>query len=162
MAEGLEIVDEDPRSPVGWDLMDRLMDDIAIRYEDDDRPADLVPDGVEGDDGAFLVAYLGGRAVGCAALRPVAAGLGELKRMYVDPLARGQGIGAALLAAIEARAITLGYARLKLETGLMQPEAVSLYATRGWERIDPYGQYKDSPLSVCFAKSLTTSIPFED
>jgi len=154
MVEGLEIVDEDPRSPVGWDLMDRLMDDIAERYEDDDRPADLVPNGVETDDGAFLVAYADGHAVGCAALRPVGPGLGELKRMYVDPLARGKGVGAALLAAVEARALTLGYAQLKLETGLMQPEAVSLYATRGWERIEPYGQYKESPLSVCFAKKL--------
>jgi len=154
VVDGLEIVDEDPRSPVGWDLMDRLMDDIAERYEDDDRPADLVPDGVEGDDGAFLVAYVDGHAVGCAALRPVGPGLGELKRMYVDPRARGKGIGAALLAAVEARAATLGYAQLKLETGLMQPEAVSLYGTRGWERIEPYGQYKDSPLSVCFAKKL--------
>src|ERR1044072_4413020 len=119
VVDGLEIVDEDPRSPVGWDLMDRLMDDVAERYEDDDRPADLVPDGVEGDDGAFLVAYVDGHAVGCAALRPVGPGLGELKRMYVDPLARGKGIGAALLAGIEARAVTLGYAQLKLETGLM-------------------------------------------
>jgi len=158
MEVGPEIVDEDPRSPVGWDLMDRLMDDIAERYEDDDRPADLVPDGVEGDDGAFLVAYVDGRAVGCAALRPVGPGLGELKRMYVDPRARGNGIGAALLAAVEARAVTLGYSELKLETGLMQPEAVSLYATRGWERIEPYGQYKDSPLSVCFAKKLTSRL----
>jgi GNAT superfamily N-acetyltransferase len=152
--EGLEIVDEDPRSPVGWDLMDRLMDDVAERYGDDDRPADLVPDGTETDDGAFLVAYADGHAVGCAALRPVGAGVGELKRMYVDPKMRGHGIGAALLAAVEARAATLGYSRLTLETGLMQPEAVSLYASRGWERIEPYGQYKDSPLSVCFAKQL--------
>jgi GNAT superfamily N-acetyltransferase len=74
--------------------------------------------------------------------------------MYVEPDVRGRDIGVALLAAIEARAVLLGYARLKLETGLMQPEAVSLYETRGWERIEPYGQYKDSPLSVCFGKKL--------
>ena len=158
MDEGLDIVDEDPRSPVGWDLMDRLMDDIAVRYEDDDRPDDLVPEGVEGDDGAFLVAYVEGRAVGCAALRPVGPAVGELKRMYVDPHLRGRGIGAALLAAVEARAVLLGYARLTLETGLMQPEAVSLYATRGWQRIEPYGKYKDSPLSVCFEKLLTVKL----
>ena len=154
MVEGLEIVDEDPRSPVGWDLMDRLMDDLAERYDGDDRPPDLVPDGVEGDDGAFFVAYDSGRAVGCAALRPIGAGAGEVKRMYVDPGMRGRGIGAALLAAVEARAVALGYGRLQLETGLMQPEAVSLYATRGWDRIEPYGQYKDSPLSICFEKRL--------
>lgn len=154
MGEDLEITDVDPRSPLGWELMDRLMDDLAERYDADDRPPDLVPPGVEGDDGAFLVAFDGERAVGCAALRPIGPGAGEVKRMYVDPIMRGRGIGAALLAAVEARAVVLGYDRLQLETGLMQPEAVSLYATRGWERIEPYGQYKDSPLSICFAKQL--------
>jgi GNAT superfamily N-acetyltransferase len=154
MPDRLEIVDADPRSPEASALMNRLMDDIARRYDDDDRPAEMVPEGVETDDGAFFLAFDSDRAVGCAALRPVGPGVGELKRMYVEPDVRGRGIGVALLAAIEARAVLLGYARLKLETGLMQPEAVSLYETRGWERIEPYGQYKDSPLSVCFGKKL--------
>jgi hypothetical protein len=50
--------------------------------------------------------------------------------------------------------VELGYRRLVLETGTAQPEALELYATAGWEGIEPYGYWKDSPTSLCFAKDL--------
>ena len=43
---------------------------------------------------------------------------------------------------------------VRLETGTRQPEAIRLYESAGYQRIAPYGDFKDSPLSVCFEKSI--------
>jgi hypothetical protein len=48
----------------------------------------------------------------------------------------------------------MGATRIVLETGQVQPEAISLYETSGYERIDGYGFYKCAPLSISFAKKL--------
>ena len=61
----------------------------------------------------------------------------------------------AVLAGLEDRARDLGLPGLLLETGTLQPEAVGLYASAGWTRTAPYGEWRDSPLSVCFAKELS-------
>jgi putative acetyltransferase len=114
--------------------------------------------------GAFLVARLRGRPVGCGALRPlreatlvreVGPRVGELKRMYVAPEARGLGIGRALLVRLEAEARTLGLDRLVLETGTRQAEALALYRRAGFTDIPPYGEYAASvTTSVCLTKAL--------
>ena len=67
-----------------------------------------------------------GTAIGCGALRRIADGIGELKRMYVVPAARGQGVAKALLAALEDEARRRGWGTLRLETGPRQPEAIAL------------------------------------
>ena len=106
--------------------------------------------------GCFVVAWLDDVAVGCGALKPLRAGerVGEIKRMHTLPSARRQGVSRALLAHLEDAARRLDYRRLQLETGTAQPEALALYEAHGWHRITPYGRYKDSGESVCFAKDL--------
>lgn len=106
---------------------------------------------------AFYVARLGraGRAVGIAAL--VAEGdaaSGELKRMFVDPSARGRGVAGALLARIEADASARGIREIVLETGDLHDAAQTLYTRHGYRLIPQFGQYVGQPHSVCFAKSL--------
>ena len=78
--------------------------------------------------------------------------------MYTAPTARRRGISRALLGRLEEIASDLGYRRLQLETGTGQPEAMALYESAGWHRITPYGHYKDSPDSVCFAKELDPGV----
>jgi GNAT superfamily N-acetyltransferase len=87
--------------------------------------------------GVFLIARMDSRAepVGGAGLRTVAAGTGELKRLWVDPAWRGRGVGRHLVAGIEDAACDLGLSVLQLDTGDRQPEAVSLYQDLNWERI---------------------------
>ena len=77
--------------------------------------------------------------------------------MYVEPGSRKLGIGRAILRALEQRARELGYPTLRLETGARQPEAISLYESEGYLPIEPYGYYRDSPLSRCFEKHLDPS-----
>jgi putative acetyltransferase len=104
--------------------------------------------------GAFLIAFRSGQPVGCGAVRRIEADTGEVKRMYVMPQERGRGAGRAILNAIEAEARALRLSRLVLETGIRQVEAQALYQRAGFSRIDPFGEYIHSPLSICMAKTL--------
>jgi putative acetyltransferase len=108
---------------------------------------------------AFYVARLGetGVAVGIAAFVAEAqagAARGELKRMFVDPSARGRGIAGALLARIEADASARGIREIVLETGDLHHAAQALYLRHGYHQIPQFGQYVGEPHSVCFAKPI--------
>ncbi|MGB6354645.1 MAG: GNAT family N-acetyltransferase [Steroidobacteraceae bacterium] len=102
----------------------------------------------------FAVARDGtGHVIGCGAV-VVRPEFGEIKRMYVSPRGRGQGIAKKLLALLESRAIGSGCQLLTLETGPYQPEALALYASAGYERRGPFGDYTDDPLSVFMQKHI--------
>lgn len=140
-------------SEIGDALVNAVLAEYVTRYggNDADRPS---PDEFTAPDGAFLIAYVDGSPIGCGGLRQHSPGVGEIKRMYVEPGARKLGIGRAILRALEQRARELGYPSLRLETGARQPEAISLYESEGYLPIEPYGFYRDSPLSRCFEKQL--------
>ncbi len=96
--------------------------------------------------GAFLVARLDGADVGCAGLRALGTvhghdGVAELKRMWVRPAGRRQGLARALLAAVEDAARGLCHRELWLETGTEQPEALALYTGAGYTPVPRFGQY---------------------
>lgn len=94
-----------------------------------------------------------GHAIGCGAI-VLFAEFGELKRMYVSPRFRGQGVAKNLLALLESRAIGRGCRLLKLETGPYQDAALALYASAGYVRRGPFGDYTDDPLSVFMQKRI--------
>ena len=92
-----------------------------------------------------------GRAVGCGAV-VLGEDYAELKRMYVLPGNRGQGIGKALLAFLESQAGAAGLRVFKLETGRKQHEAIELYSQSGYVRCGPFGEYTEDPNSVFMSK----------
>jgi putative acetyltransferase len=92
-------------------------------------------------------------AVGCGAI-VVNEGRGELKRMYVRPEYRGQGVARRVLRQLEASAVQLECQGLLLETGPYQPEALAFYEKEGHARRGPFGTYPEHPLSVFMGKSL--------
>src|SRR5262245_43970452 len=75
----------------------------------------------------FLVARAEGQPVGCGAIRPLAPGVAEVKRMFVRSEWRRHGVARRILASLEAAALGQGYHTLRLETGVKQPEAIGLY-----------------------------------
>jgi GNAT superfamily N-acetyltransferase len=93
-----------------------------------------------------------GQAVGCGALRPLADGIVELKRMYARP--GNRGAGSALLAFLEAQATALGYRAIWLSTRAVNARAVRFYSARGYVAIPNYGKYAGRTDSVCLAKPL--------
>jgi GNAT superfamily N-acetyltransferase len=88
--------------------------------------------------------------VGHAALRWHGPDL-ELKRMYVQPAQRGRGVAQALLDAIRETAGRLGAARIVLQTGDRQPDAVRRYERAGYRPIPVFAPYDVLPYSRCFA-----------
>ncbi len=151
--------------PVARALILRQWTEVCVRY---DSPApcgeeSAIPTGSFTEpDGTFLVGAVDGAAVACGGVRPCQdgpAGVGEIKRMYVEPAARGRGLGRVLLAALEDQAHRLGYERLWLETGTAQPEALSLYETAGWTPIPRYGEYKDEENSRCYQRVIAAAAP---
>lgn len=94
-----------------------------------------------------------GQAVACGAI-VLTPEFGELKRMFVSPAARGQGLAKRLLAALEAEAAARGCTQVMLESGPYQLEALALYGRCGYTRRGPYGDYADDPLSVFMEKRL--------
>lgn len=102
----------------------------------------------------FAVARAGeGEAVGCAAI--VRNGhWGEIKRMFVRPAVRGQGVAQALVGFLEATAREQGVELVRLETGVSQPEALRFYERAGYVRRGPFADYPDDPLSVFMEKHL--------
>lgn len=101
-----------------------------------------------------IVAYENQTPVGCGAIKQYSTDTLEVKRMYVLPDKRGQGIASQILHALELWAAALGYKKCLLETGKKQPEAIALYKKNGYRVIPNFGQYKNVENSVCFEKIL--------
>ncbi len=102
----------------------------------------------------IMIAYLGDDPVGCAAMKRVRDSAVEVKRMYVRPAMRSQGLGGMLLAELERWASEYGFTESMLETGKGQPEALRLYERSGYKRIENYGPYQGVENSICFQKDL--------
>jgi ribosomal protein S18 acetylase RimI-like enzyme len=141
-------------------LIDGLQAEYVRRYGGEDStpvdPAEFAP-----ARGLFLVGYVDGAPVACGGWRaldggrpPLRAGDAEIKRLYVVPLARGRGLARTLLAELERTAMVAGRRRLVLETGTEQPEAIGLYMSSGYIKIEQFGHYRDSPRNRCFGKIL--------
>lgn len=119
-----------------------------------ERPASWVDaHELEPPGGVFLLAVEdGGRAVACGGVRTLEPGLGEVKRMYVVPAARRRGLARRVLGALEEVAVSLGHARVRLDTNAVQPEAVALYHATGYREI---GDYNGNPFAThWFEKDL--------
>ena len=101
--------------------------------------------------GAFLIAWSDDLPVGCASLRPLEPGVAEVKRLWIDPVARGQGLARRLMRALESRARDMGYAHLKLDSNAALIEAIALYRSDGWTEIAPYTGF---PANVWLGKRL--------
>lgn len=171
----IRLTDEAYDSPVSQALVAAMAAEIDERYayasaamtpEEQARDAaeyraEVQPHHVRAPHGAFVVAWLDDEPVGCGALKPLdpQLGVGEVKRMYTVPAARRRGVSRAVLAALEDRAVALGYRALQLETGTAQPEAMALYESAGWHRIESYGRYRHAPDSVCYGKVLDGGPP---
>jgi GNAT superfamily N-acetyltransferase len=151
----IQLVDLD--DPVARELERKLFEELRVRYPDDDLA--FVPGAVEHfrpPYGAFLVARVAGHPAGAAALRSLGGGVGELKRLWVDPAYRRRGIARALTTAREQLAREWGWHQLVLETGWAQPEQLSNAAANGYLPVPPWEtEWPYDPRVSYLGKTLT-------
>ncbi len=102
----------------------------------------------------FFVARYKENCLGCGAIALETDRTAEIKRMWVDPQARGLKLGRRLLEAIEDAALNRNIAVVRLETGISQQEALGLYRSAGYVEIGAFGSYQPDPLSVFMKKQL--------
>jgi DNA-binding MarR family transcriptional regulator/GNAT superfamily N-acetyltransferase len=105
---------------------------------DPSEGATAEPHEVRPPNGAFVVAYLRGEAIGCGAVKHHPGDVTDIKRMWVAESARGLGLGRRLLEHLEVIARERGSATARLETGDVLPEAIALYRSAGYVEVPPF------------------------
>ncbi len=154
-ASSIEFAPMDPRSADAEGCLRQYYEELAVRFprgfelRTDDAPAagELVPPA-----GCLIVAQLFSEPVGCGAIRTLAPGLGEIKRMWVSPRVRGLGVGRRLLETLEHVAHERELRTVRLDTNASLTEALSLYRASGYREIP---RYNDNPYAQhWFEKTL--------
>ncbi|MFZ0042818.1 MAG: GNAT family N-acetyltransferase [Solirubrobacteraceae bacterium] len=123
----------------GGVLAQAMRDEISEMYDGLDLDGDAMPRAgateLSPPAGAFLVGYLGGAPACCGGVKRLDARACEIKKMYVAPEFRGQGVARGLLYALEDCARSLGYTVVRLDTGPKQQRARGLYESEGYVEI---------------------------
>ncbi len=113
--------------------------DFELNFQDFEAEMKALPGPYAPPDGAILLANVHGEPVGVVALRPLGEeGVCEMKRLYVAPAHRGQGLGRALASAIIKEAQSLGYNAMRLDTVASMTAARRLYRSLAFEERDAY------------------------
>jgi DNA-binding MarR family transcriptional regulator/GNAT superfamily N-acetyltransferase len=139
-AGSVEVRVEAPESAAARSCLAQYCAELAQRFEagfDPGRSNSATDAEMTPPAGYFAVAWLDGAPAGCGALK-IGNGMGEIKRMWTAPSARGLGVARKVLRTLEAKAREVGLARLRLETNRALTEAQALYRGEGYEEVPPF------------------------
>jgi GNAT superfamily N-acetyltransferase len=131
-------------TPREWDEAQRLVREYAatlnvdLSFQNFDHELQHFTTEYAPPTGAFILAEDAGQYAACIGLRRFAEGIGEIKRLYVAPAARGLGLGRLLIERIIVVAREIGYGSLLLDTLPFMKEAQSLYVALGFKPTAPY------------------------
>ncbi len=131
----------DPASADAQHCLTEYFAELDLRFDtgfDPSKALPLDPAEMRAPAGLFLVARLHGEPIGCGGLRFHGGGPAELKRMWVDPSARGLGVGRRLLTELEAQAREHGCPAMQLDTNRALIEAIAMYRAAGYVEIDAF------------------------
>jgi DNA-binding MarR family transcriptional regulator/GNAT superfamily N-acetyltransferase len=141
----ITIAEADPRSEAARSCLEAYYAELARRLEtgfDVKLSCDPEAEAMVRPRGAFLLAMADGLPVGCVGLKGRGGPVAEVKRLWIDPAARGFGLARRLMHAVETAARELSVAVLRLDTNSALPEALALYRKTSWVAID---RFNDDP-----------------
>lgn len=151
----ISIAREDPESPEAklclrayFALLAERIPGISATHVPDPDPEAAA---FRPPDGTFLMAWSDTQPLACVSLKRHDDATGEIKRLWVDPAARGLGLARRMMIAVEAEARALGFTGLILDTNGALTEAIALYRATGWHDTEPYTGF---PATHWFAKPL--------
>jgi len=137
----VEVALEAPDSADARSCLDQYFRELAARFEtgyDPSRDNSARDDDMTPPAGFFVIARLDGDPVGCGALKRVAEAVGEIKRVWTAPSARGLGVARRMLRRLEAEAREIGLMTLRLDTNRALKEAHALYRAEGYREVAPF------------------------
>jgi putative acetyltransferase len=144
---------DDPASPAARGLIERLDALMSGLYPAESNHL-LSVETLRQPNVTFLTASVGGAVAACGAFVNQGGEYAEIKRMFVLPEFRGLKLGRRILDELENLARDSGLKLARLETGIHQPEALTLYERAGYQCRGPFGDYSEDPLSVFMEKKL--------
>ena len=113
--------------------------DIDLCFQDFERELANLPGKYAKPDGRLLLISVKNQSAGCVALRKIAEGFCEMKRLYLREEFRGSGLGKILIKKLIEEAQIIGYEKMRLDTLTdKMPQAVKLYKSHGFCEIPPY------------------------
>jgi putative acetyltransferase len=127
--------------------------DFNLCFQSFDEELTRLPGEYAPPDGRLFLAVAEGRVAGCIALRKLADGECEMKRLWVRPGFRGLRIGRLLAEKVIDEARRIGYAKMKLDTVPSMAEAIALYKSLGFVAITPY-RHNPIPGAIYMEKEL--------
>lgn len=131
----------DPRSADARRCIDAYVEELDERFDDGFDPARSISadaDELTAPDGLLLLARLRDEPIGCGALKFHDDPPAEIKRMWVDPSARGLGLGRRILVELEEHARRRNVSTVRLETNRHLTEAIHLYRSAGYVEVEPF------------------------
>jgi putative acetyltransferase len=147
------ITQERPDTVDAQALIAELEGELAPLYPSESRHGysveQLLAEGI-----AFFLIRENDAPAGCGGVKFFGTEYGEIKRMYVRPQFRGLGLAKRMLNHLADYARSYGVGILRLETGIHQHAAIHLYEGTGFQRIPPFGEYKEDPLSRFYEKHI--------
>src|SRR5919109_2301166 len=147
------ITPERPDTADAQALIAELESELAPLYPSESRHGysveRLLAEGV-----AFFLIRQDGTPAGCGGVKLVGTEYGEVKRMYVRPQFRGLGLARRMLDHLADYTKSQDIHVLRLETGIHQRDAIRLYEGMGFQRIPPFGEYREDPLSRFYEKRI--------
>jgi putative acetyltransferase len=147
------IVPERPDTQDAVTLVDELESYLQPHYPPESRHGFSVEKLLQ-EAVAFFVVRKEAIPAGCVGIKLFGTEYGEVKRMYVRSQFRGRGLGRLMLNHLVDYARRHNAGLLRLETGIYQTEAIALYERFGFQRIPPFGAYKEDPLSLFYEKHI--------
>ena len=150
----------DPTDPRSQSAITQFLNEMVDRVGADVLEIDVAQEAQEDSGKNFFVVALDDRdnVVGCGSLRQIEPKIAQVRRMWVNPVLRGHGIGRRLLSALEGAAAVAGFEFIRLEVYEALTEALLLFETSGYVQVDPW---EESPPDLKAYQKQLVPVPVE-